>query len=320
MNNYNFWQQLLHRIALSPRFMREIMFDFEKSVFLNKSKIEVKNSVFVTGLARAGTTILLEAIHASGKFASLSYSDMPFLMAPNLWKKISKREVSQQKIERAHKDGLMVNSNSPEAFEEVFWQTFTQQDAQVQIKNYISLILHRYQKFRYLSKNNQNVNRINVLQKILPSAKVLIVFKDPVNHASSLLRQHLEFSKAQKNDSFIKNYMDWIKHSEFGLSYQPIISENLKHANPGCIDHWLEQWYLLYEKLIKYHKGDDNIVFINGGLLHSGESWKKIGFFLEIGDYDFKFRDMRKNIEIDCDQELHQKCKILYDNLNKVAT
>ena len=319
VNNYNFWQQLLHRIVLSPRFMREMMFDFEKSVFLNKSKIEVKNPVFVTGLARAGTTILLEAIHASGKFASLSYSDMPFLMAPNLWKKISKRGVNQQKIERAHRDGIMVNAASPEAFEEVFWRTFSRQEAERQFKNYIVLIQHSYQQRRYLSKNNQNVNRIAVLQKILPSAKVLIVFKDPVNHASSLLRQHLEFSKAQKNDSFIKNYMDWIKHSEFGLSYQPIIPENLKHTNPGCIDHWLEQWYLLYEKLIKHHNGDDNIIFVNGGLLHFEGSWKKIGLFLEIGAYDFKFRDMRKNIEIDCDQELHQKCKILYNNLNKIA-
>ena len=319
MNNYNFWQQFLHRIALSFRFMRETMFEIEKSAFLKKSKIEVKNPVFVTGLARAGTTILLEAIHKSGEFASLSYSDMPFLMAPNLWKKISKRDESQQKIERAHGDGIMVNTNSPEAFEEVFWQTLTQQYGEDQFENYVRLILHSYQRHRYLSKNNQNVNRIDILQKVLPSAKILIIFKDPINHASSLLKQHIEFSKVQQNDSFIKDYMDWIHHSEFGLSYQPITSDNLKHANPECIDHWLEQWWLLYERLIKRHKGDDNIIFVNGGLLYSGKSWKKIGNFLEIGGYDFKFRNMEKNIETDCNQELYQKCKILHDNLNKVA-
>ena len=319
MNNYNFWQQLLHRIALSSRFMRETAFDFEKSVFLKGSKIEVKNPVFVTGLARAGTTILLEAIHASGKFASLSYSDMPFLMAPNLWKKISKRGVNQQKIERAHRDGIMVNAASPEAFEEVFWRTFSRQEAERQFKNYIVLIQHSYQQRRYLSKNNQNVNRIAVLQKILPSAKILIIFKDPINHAHSLLKQHLKFSKAQQEDGFIKDYMDWIHHSEFGLSYQPITSENLKHTNLECIDHWLEQWLLLYAKLIKAHEGDPNIVFVNGELLHSGESWQKISNFLAISSYDFEFRDMRKNIETDCNQELYQKCKILYDNLNKIA-
>lgn len=319
MNNYNFWQQLLHRIALSSRFMREMMFDFEKSAFLKKSNTEIQNPVFVTGLARAGTTILLEAIHESGEFASLSYSDMPFLMAPNLWKKISKTDGAQQKIERAHSDGLMVNANSPEAFEEVFWATHTRQDGIAQFKNYIKLILYNYQKFRYLSKNNQNVNRIDVLQKLLPRAKILVVFKEPINHASSLLKQHIGFCKAQQQDSFVKNYMDWIKHSEFGLSYQPITSENLRHKNPDCIDHWLEQWHLLYDKLINHYEDDPNIVFINGDLLHSKGSWGKICNFLAITNYDFKFRDMRRNIWIDCDHELHKKCKNLHNKLIKIS-
>ena len=319
MNNYNFWQQLLHRIALSSRFMREMSFDFEKAIFLKKTTSEVRDPVFVTGLARSGTTILLEAIHASGKFASLSYTNMPFIMAPNLWGKISDKSNVQEKAERAHGDGIMVDTNSPEAFEEVFWQTFSNQEASKQFENYIRLIQHSYQQCRYLSKNNQNANRINVLQKILPSAKILIVFKDPLNHAYSLLKQHLEFSKVQQEDSFIKNYMDWIYHSEFGLSYQPITSEKFDYPNPDCIDHWLEQWWQLYTRLIKAHKGDPNIVFVNGGLLHSGESWQKISNFLEISSYDFEFRDMRKNIETDCNQELYQKCKILYDNLNKIA-
>jgi len=299
--------------------MRETTFDFEKAVFLKKSKNELISPVFVTGLARAGTTILLEAIHASGKFASLSYSDMPFLMAPNLWKKISKRDGSQQKIERAHGDGIMVNPDSPEAFEEVFWQTLTQQEAEAQFEDYIRLISYSYQKCRYLSKNNQNVNRIDILQKILPSAKILIVFKDPINHASSLLNQHMGFSKAQQEDSFIKDYMVWVNHSEFGLSYQPITSANLRHANPDYIDHWLEQWYLLYDKLLKSYEGSPNVVFVNGGLLHSGESWQKISNFLGVRSYDFEFRDMRRSIEVDCNQALHQKCETLHNKLNKIS-
>ena len=118
---------------------------------------------------------------------------------------------------------------------------------------------------------------------------------------------------------FIKNYMDWINHSEFGLSYQPITSENLEYSNPDCIDHWLEQWYLLYERLTRSYKGDGNIVFVNGGSLHSGESWNKIGDFLEIGFYDFDFINTKRDIETYCSQELYQKCKILYSDLNKIA-
>ena len=67
--------------------MREVTFDFESSNISSSS--ENGDHVFITGLARAGTTILLNALYKSNLFASLSYSDMPFVLAPNLWSKIS---------------------------------------------------------------------------------------------------------------------------------------------------------------------------------------------------------------------------------------
>ena len=45
--------------------------------------------VFVTGMARSGTTILLQALHDTGKFASLTYADMPIVLSPNLWSKFN---------------------------------------------------------------------------------------------------------------------------------------------------------------------------------------------------------------------------------------
>ena len=87
MNNYSWLQQKLHHIALSSNFMREAAFDIE-STFFYLLKGQVDKHVFVAGLARSGTTILLNAIHESNVFASLSYKDMPFVLAPNLWSKI----------------------------------------------------------------------------------------------------------------------------------------------------------------------------------------------------------------------------------------
>ena len=87
MNNYSWLQQKLHQFALSSKFMREAMFDVESStISLNQTN---DNHVFVSGLARSGTTILLNAIYKSDEFASLSYQDMPFILAPNLWSKLS---------------------------------------------------------------------------------------------------------------------------------------------------------------------------------------------------------------------------------------
>ena len=87
MNNYSWLEQKLHKFALSSQFMREVTFDFEST---NISPLSVTGDhVFITGLARAGTTILLNALYKSNIFASLSYADMPFVLAPNLWSKIS---------------------------------------------------------------------------------------------------------------------------------------------------------------------------------------------------------------------------------------
>ena len=51
------------------------------------------------------------------------YADMPFILAPNLWSKINLNHQTELS-ERAHGDGILINSESPEAFEEVFWKTF----------------------------------------------------------------------------------------------------------------------------------------------------------------------------------------------------
>ena len=82
MNNYSWLEQKLHKFALSSQFMREVTFDFESTNIAPLS--ETGDHVFIAGLARAGTTILLNALYKSNIFASLSYSDMPFVLAPNL--------------------------------------------------------------------------------------------------------------------------------------------------------------------------------------------------------------------------------------------
>ena len=117
MNNYSWFQQKLHKLALSSQFMRETSFELENVLFSNS---DVENHVFVSGLARSGTTILLNAIFKSNEFASLTYQDMPFILSPNLWSKFSFSKERDIFIERAHNDGIKISKSSPEAFEEIF--------------------------------------------------------------------------------------------------------------------------------------------------------------------------------------------------------
>ena len=43
-------------------------------------KLIVHSQIFITGLPRSGTTSILNFIYSSGEFASLKYSNMPFIL------------------------------------------------------------------------------------------------------------------------------------------------------------------------------------------------------------------------------------------------
>lgn len=314
MNNYSWLQQKLHHFALSSNFMREVMFDVESSLIsINQTD---DNHIFVSGLARSGTTILLNALYESKEFASLSYSDMPFVLAPNLWSKLSFNKKDSDLVERAHSDGIKVSSESPEAFEEVFWMTFDEdeKDTIEKFKNYVQLINHRYQKKRYLSKNNQNIKRLKLISNTFPNSKILIPFREPIQHAYSLFSQHQKFIKYSKKDKFISNYMKWIGHTEFGPNYIPIHNSNLNFKNDLNINHWLEQWYLTYQNCYETLKNEENVYFICFEQLCSSEEyWLDILQILDIKEiYDFEFKESYKDISLEIDNKLNNKALSLY--------
>ena len=243
MNNYSFFQKKFHEIALSSKFVREATFDFENLIF--KENNFEDNHVFVCGLARSGTTILLNELYKTNEFASLSYSDMPFILAPNSWNLINVNQKDIKLQERAHNDGIKISTKSPEAFEETFWKTFNQCDIETpkKFKRYINNIVKKNNKYRYLSKNNQNIRRLDYISKIFPDSKFLIPYRNPVQQAYSLLTQHNNFNERSGDDVFISKYMGWIGHTEFGPQYEPIISKNIQYKNSSDLNHWMEQWY-----------------------------------------------------------------------------
>ena len=317
MNNYSWLEQKLHKFALSSQFMREVTFDFEKRNISPKSESE--NHIFITGLARAGTTILLNALYKSDVFASLSYADMPFVLAPNLWSKISFSKRDLVLKERAHADGINVSTESPEAFEEVFWKTFADdEELEENFRIYISNIIFKYKKERYLSKNNQNIRRIALISSIFTQSKILVIFREPIQHAYSLLLQHRKFIEESKNDKFISKYMRWIGHTEFGPNYIPIHNQNLNFQNDLEINHWIEQWYLTYIDSFQSLKNTKNVNFISyEKLCSNSEYWFQIQKLVNIRKpYDFEFKESKKEISWKVDAGLKEKALSLYNELN----
>jgi len=88
-------------------------------------RVREQKHIFIAGLARAGTTALMRLFYETGEFCSLTYRDMPFPLAPLLWKKLMRFSAREQGLrERPHGDGIFVGFDSPEALEEVFWRVF----------------------------------------------------------------------------------------------------------------------------------------------------------------------------------------------------
>jgi hypothetical protein len=197
--------------------------------------------------------------------------------------------------------------------------TFDEGDKNVQekFKNYVQLINHKSQKKRYLSKNNQNIRRLELIATIFPNSKILIPFRNPIQHAYSLLFQHKRFIDDSQKDNFISNYMKWIGHTEFGPNYIPIHGKNLCFKDNLNINHWLEQWYLTYKHCFDNLKNKENVYFICYEKLCNGsEYWLDILKILNIKEtYDFEFKESNKVISLKMDKDITHKGLTLYKEL-----
>ena len=86
------------------------------------NKFKSNKNIFITGLARSGTTAVLNDIYSTNKFASLLYKHMPFTLSPRLASLASRlNNASRIEKERFHKDEIMISNESPECLDEVFW-------------------------------------------------------------------------------------------------------------------------------------------------------------------------------------------------------
>lgn len=267
--NYNFYSRLLHQLALGSSLFGEAVFDLEAMVYGSKTRdVSKGNHVFVAGLARAGTTILMRQLYQTGTFCSLTYRNMPFVLAPNLWcgfTKYSRRKKPAE--ERSHGDGIFIDYDSPEAFEEVFWRIFCGSDyiqpdklsvmhadkeTTAKFRLYVALILKDHSDKRYLSKNNNNILRLDSIARAFPNATILIPFREPVQHVFSLIKQHTRFIEQHNIDTFSRKYMAWLVHHEFGSDHRPFDFNDVTNHDWHVSDpnYWLRLWVNTYSYIL----------------------------------------------------------------------
>lgn len=205
------------------------------------SDVRIDRPIYVTGLARSGTTILLETLARHPDVATHRYRDFPLLFTPYLWNRwldLVPRP-PEQPAERSHGDGIAVTSESPEAFEEPLWMAFFagQHDPSASAvldhrtrnpafegfyRDHIRKLLAVRGGRRYVAKGNYNVTRIAYLAKLFPDARFVIPVRDPVWHVASLMKQHRLFLAGQRDNPRAVRHLRRVGHFEFGLDRLPI--------------------------------------------------------------------------------------------------
>ena len=101
------------------------------------------------------------------------------------------------------------------------------------------------------AKNNNAILRLPSLVEHNSDLAVFLLVRSPLQHAYSLMKQHEQFSAQQEGDPFIKEYMDWLGHHEFGIGQRPFILDGKGHheGNTSDINYWLERWVNYYKNV-----------------------------------------------------------------------
>jgi hypothetical protein len=98
------------------------------------------------------------------------------------------------------------------------------------------------------------VARLSYLVRVLPDVKFVIPVREPASHIASLMRQHQQFSQAQKRNRRALVFMQRSGHFEFGLDRRPLNLGNtaqvqqilLAWRRGDEIRGWAKYWDLVY--------------------------------------------------------------------------
>ncbi len=268
-SNYSALDRFLHHLALGNLELQKSIADMEDRMHSAAlRRVPIERPVFITSLARAGTTLLLELLVGTGAFAAHTYREMPFVLCPMTWRSISggfRRKASLR--ERAHGDGMEVGFDSPEAFEEVIWKAFwpkkyeaerigtwSQADRDPEfeaafrdhMRKLIALRSEDGSRKRYVSKNNANIARLPLLATLFPDCAIVVPFRNPASHTASIARQHANFLALHRRDAFARKYMEWIGHYEFGLAFRPFAFCGVRPQDEPDGEYWLDYWARAY--------------------------------------------------------------------------
>jgi hypothetical protein len=200
--------------------------------------------IFITGAARAGTTITLEMLSRHPDVATHRYSDFVVPYLPIWWDWLLPHlplRGLEEPVERLHRDRIEVTRHSPEAIEEMVWMQFfphlhdrtvsnvldggtSHPQFEYFFREHIRKLLAARGRWRYAAKNNNLAFRLSYLVRVLRDARVLLLVRNPVSHIASLMKQHRVFHEIGATEPRQMAVIEMAGHHEFG---PPRICPNL---------------------------------------------------------------------------------------------
>ncbi len=201
--------------------------------------VAIKEPIYVCGLARSGSTLLHEIVTAHPRVASHRLKDYPLIHTPYWWRKATANRPASAPRERPHADRMLINSESPDAVEEMVWMAFfphchdpsrssllgaadRHPAFETWYRAHIRKLLLVEGANRYAAKNNYHIARISYLLRLFPEARFLLPVREPASHIASLVRQQHVFAQGQRRHPRALRVMKRSGHFEFGLDRRPM--------------------------------------------------------------------------------------------------
>lgn len=193
------------------------------------------SEVYICGVARCGSTALLQALAGLPGATTHRYADFAGLWAPYWWNwwRARTRLGQAAGVERAHGDGIRVTDESPEGFEEVLWMHFHPWLHRGQrgealgpadlapgfadlLRRHVAKLLWVRGATRYVCKANYHLVRLRAVRAVFPATRFVVPVRAPAAHVASLLRQDARFRAFAAADPRIVAHLRRVGHFEFG--------------------------------------------------------------------------------------------------------
>jgi hypothetical protein len=280
-----YWLHFLGGLAYRhPRLCTRLARLETSAVASQLDQVAITMPIYVCGLARSGTTLLHEVVSSHQSVATHRIKDYPFVFTPYWWRRATANVRPATPRERAHRDGVMITTESPDCLEEMLWMTFfphchdptvcnvlgaDEQRAEFEAfyRDHIRKLLLAEQASRYAAKANYHVARLAYLVRLFPDARFVLTVRAPENHIASLARQHAWFSQGHRQCPRSLAFMQQSGHFEFGLDRRPMNLGDTQRVRE-IIDDWstgqelrglAHYWNLVYAYLDRLLAADEQV-------------------------------------------------------------